>query len=213
MSKDILEVLKGKRKDGTSLKDIFDNRIAAKPEDHVDTIIEGLASSDRNVQNGCAELASLVSEKTPDLLISSLALFVENLSAKEPMLRWEAVCTVGNLAKLDKKGVIVNQLPTLYGLLNDKSIVLQGHALKALAKIAHSNPDQAEFILKAILDAEDRFPGNRIGFVVEAMEVFIENRRFQKKIRTFVHPLAGSAINSVSRKAKKVLKLLDKLES
>jgi hypothetical protein len=101
--KDIFELLNGKWDDGTRPKDIYELYISKNPEEYVEKIIEGLQSDTRKVQSGCAELASLLSEHNPELLYSHIDLFLKNLDAKAPVLRWEAVCTLGNLASVDKK--------------------------------------------------------------------------------------------------------------
>ena len=73
------------------------------------------------------ELTSLLSEDKPELLYPHVDLFVANLKSKEKMICWEAVCTLGNLARVDKADVVSKQIKTMVGFLTDKSIVLQGH--------------------------------------------------------------------------------------
>ncbi len=205
---DLHRLLDGKWEDGTRPKDLYADHVAARPETYVETIVAGLDAPGRRVQNGCAELASLLSEAHPELLYPHVDRFAGNLGAKEKVVRWEAVCTVGNLAAADRTARIPPHLPAILPLLENDSIVLQGHAVRALAKIARAHPDRADEIFAALLRARKRFPGNRIGFLVEAMESFLDRDALKPKIRKFVTPLAESEIKSVATKARRVLRKL-----
>lgn len=205
---DILKLLDGKWEDGTRPKDLFAQHISQAPKDYVDVILAGLQSDNRKVQNGCSELCSLVAEAQPALLIAHLHLFQKNLDAKEPILRWEAACALGHLAAVDKTGAIRANVPTLVGYLLDKSIVLQGHCVRALVRIVKKFPDLGPEILDALLASREAFPGNRIGFIVEATEAFVGNASLVPKVVAFVEPYAESDIASVKTKARKVLKLV-----
>jgi hypothetical protein len=200
------QTLDGKWEDGSRPKDLFAKYVARDPSAYVDEIVDGLRSSTKKVQAGCAELASLLSEVEPQHLYPHLDLFHNNLRAKEPILRWEAVCTIGNLSAIDDKGKTRRSVDTLVTHLQDKSIVLQGHAVRALARISQAFPDLAPSILEALLVARDHFPGNRIGYVVEAMTSFASHKPLLPKIKAFVEPLTASDNKAVASKARKVIK-------
>lgn len=204
----ILEVLDGKWEDGTRPKDLFSAHIAPNPAKYADIVLSGLQSDNRKVQNGCSELCSLLSAEHPALLADHIGLFQKNLDAKEPILRWEAACTLGNLAAVDTNERIPQSVETLVGYLRDKSIVLQGHCVRALTKIAGKYPKLAPRIGEALLQAEDEFPGNRVGFIVEAMGAFVGVPGLLPKITPFIKKHAESDIASVKTKARKVLKSL-----
>ena len=208
MSIDVLEALSGKWEDGTRPKDIYEMYVVESPEKYVDIIVEGLGSPQRKVQSGCAELTSLLSEDRPELLYPSLQLFVDNLGAKKPVLRWEAVCTLGNLATVDVEGKILGYIDVLKPFLNDKSIVLQGHTVRALAKIAKSSSKSSEDILETLISMKDHFPRNRVGFIIDVMMYFDDYEELRPKIREFVEPYLESDVKVVAKKAKKALKNL-----
>jgi hypothetical protein len=206
--KDIFKLLDGKWEDGTRPKDVYKLYISKNPEEYVEKIIEGLQSDTRKVQSGCAELASILSEHNPELLYSNIDLFLKNLDAKAPVLRWEAVCTLGNLASVDKKKIIPKHLNELSAHLAVKSIVLQGHTVRALAKIAKENPDVAKKILDLLLASRKLFPGNKIGFLVEAMGAFMGHKTLAPIAGKFAKTFVKSEIKAVAKKAKKVMKLI-----
>lgn len=207
----ILELLDGKWTDGTRPKDIYKLYVSKNPESYIQTIITGLNSEKRKVQSGCAELASLLSEDKPEIVYPHIELFLNNLKAKPPVLRWEAVCTLGNLATVDKNKQIPRYVAQIAPFLNDKSIVLQGHTVRALAKIAKVFPDKAPAIFELIQNSKENFPDNRIGFVIEAMELLIVNSDLKPKVIEFVEPYTKSPIKVVARKAVKVLKKIELL--
>jgi hypothetical protein len=129
MSKNILELLDGKWTDGTRPKNIYELYISKNPADYTEKVIAGLNSEKRKVQSGCAEIASLLSEHKPEMLYPYIELFVSNLEVKAPVLRWEAVCTLGNLASVDKNRLTPTYIGQIGSFLSDKSIVLQGHTI------------------------------------------------------------------------------------
>jgi hypothetical protein len=205
---DLHEKLKGKWEDGTRPRDLYAEHVGKRPQSYLEQLISGLSSGNRRVENGCAELTSLLSEDEPALLYPHVELFVANLSSKEKVIRWEAVCTLGNLAAVDEAGVVSKQLPAISGFLTDESIVLKGHAVRALAKIAVAHPKTASKVFKALTGAADHFPGNKIGFVIEALGEIGAIEGFEKKVRKFVEPYLESEVNVVKKKAGRVLKKL-----
>lgn len=206
MSKDIHQLLAGKWEDGTRPKDVYGLYVSKTPEAYLDTILRGFQSPEARVRAGCTILASLLSEDRPLLLYPFVNLFLNNLDSKEPVTRWEAVCTVGNLAGVDKQHRIPAAAKRIIPNLRDESIVLQGHSVRALGKIARANPEKGAELLDALISAADAFPGNRIGFVIEAMEYFLEAKPLLPKVRAFVEPYLKSNVNVVVAKAKKMLK-------
>jgi hypothetical protein len=124
MAQNILELLDGKWTDGTRPKDIYELYVSKNPKDYIQTIVAGLHSKKRKVQSGSAELAALVSEHKPEILYPYIELFVSNLDAKAPVLRWETVCSLGNLASVDKNSLTPAHINQMASFLSDKSIVL-----------------------------------------------------------------------------------------
>ena len=208
MSKDIIQLLDGKWENGTRPKDLYELYISKEPAEYVKTIIDGLHSDKRRVQSGCAELASLLSADEPKVLYSYIDIFVGNLGAKAPVVRWEAICTLGNLAAIDQNGIIPSHIENIASHLGDRSVVLQIHSVRTLSKIAKAFPERAPEILDSLLDSKELFPENRIGFIIEAMEYFIEHKTLLPKIIKFVKPYTESNIKAVARKAKKIINMI-----
>ena len=202
----ILETLEGKWTDGTRPKDLYKKHVSTNPETYLEKLIQGLESNKKRVQNGSAELISLLSKDHPDLLAPYIDKFIENLEAKAPVLRWEASCTLGNLAEVDMEKKIPQALPSMYPHLEHKSIVLANHTAQALAKIAEYNPQKAEEILDKLIEKAPYFTSNKVGFIIEAMVRFREYDELVPKVKEFVEPFLESEIKIVARKAKKTLK-------
>lgn len=202
------EPLRGKWTDGTRPKDLYKLHVSGNPEKYLPQILSGLESEEKRVQSGSAELAALLSEEKPELLEPYIGLFIENLNAKEPVLRWEAACVLGNLAVVDKEGRITGVLDRLYPQLDHKSIVLANHTVQALSKIAQHNPDKAEEIVETLIEKSPLFKKNTVGFIIEALARLKDNEKMVPKIKEFIEPYLGSEIGVVVKKAKRTLKKL-----
>ena len=118
------------------------------------------------------------------------------------------MCTIGNLVVADTKGATRASLEPITRHLHDKSIVLQGHAVRALTKMARVFPELAPGIFKSLVAAADRFSGTRVGYVVEAMAAFTSEDKLRKAAERFVAPYADSELKPVATKARKALKAL-----
>jgi hypothetical protein len=209
MAKDLHSVLNGKWEEGTRPKDLYALYVSKDAKAYVKTIVDGLDVKAKRIQGGCAELASLLSADRPELLYPYVDRFLSNLSAKEPILRWEAACTTGNLAAVDTRHVIPSRIDSLVALLMHESIVLQGHAARALAKIARAYPKKAPEILEALFANVRYFPGTRVGYIVEAAESFVGAGALRPRIKELVSPYAESQLRPVASKARKVLRKLE----
>ncbi|MFX1562044.1 MAG: hypothetical protein ACFFDP_01920 [Promethearchaeota archaeon] len=206
--KDIHQILSGKWEDGTRPIDIYNLYISKNPQSYLEQLIGGLQSTNSRIRNGCAELTSLLSENRPDLLYPHIDLFLRNLTAKEKVLLWEAVCTLGNLAKVDRDQKTAAAIDSMIGFLKNKSIVLQVHSLRALGKIAKAQSDKAVTILDAILEVTEFFPGNRVGFIIEVMDYFLERKELLPKVKELIEKYLDSEIKVVARKANQIYKRL-----
>lgn len=202
------EVLRGKWTDGTRPKDLYRLYVAEEPEKYLDQLLSGLDSDEKRVQSGSAELVAILSENKPELLAPYISKFIDNLDAKEPVLRWEASCTLGNLAVVDDEKQIPAVLDRMYSNLEHKSIVLANHTAQALTKIAAQNPDRAEEIVDKLIEKAPMFKKNTVGFIIEALTRLKDNDRVKPKIVAFIEPYLESEINVVAKKAKRSLKKL-----
>ncbi|MBN2334384.1 hypothetical protein JXL21_02415 [Candidatus Bathyarchaeota archaeon] len=205
---DILVALEGKWGDGTRPKDLYTQHVLGSPTEYLPVILEGLSSDAKRVQNGCAEITSLLSIDRPELLLPHMDLFVANLCSKAPIQRWEAVHIIGNLAAVDSEGRIPALVDHITPYLEDKSIVLAGYAVQTLAKVAEAYPGLAEGILDTLIEKSVLFKGNRVGFIVENLERLIGYPELHPKIRAFAEPFTVSDVNVVKRKARRLMKKL-----
>ena len=206
--KDIHEILRGKWEDGTRPKDLYKLYVSPEPEQYLDLLITGLDSEERRVQTGSSELVSLLSVDHPEIIVPYMDMFIDNLDAKAPVLRWEATCTLGNLAVVDSEKKIPAVLDRMYPQLEHKSIVLANHTVQALAKIAEYNPEKAEEILDKLIEKSPLFKKTTVGFIIEAIARYKKYEELHPKIKAFVEPFTESEMKVVARKARKTLKIL-----
>jgi hypothetical protein len=202
-------ILAGKWEDGTRPKDLFAEKLSKRPAEYVGALLAGLVAKEKRVVAGCAELISLCSVEAPELFYPHAERFLQNLHAKAPILRWEAVCTIGNLARVDAQHKLKEAIGELLPLLSHKSIVLQSHTAHALGKLGAVYPEQAPRILAAFADSVEHFPGTRVGLLLEATAPLTTVPTLHNALRAFVTPYADSALRPVAQKAKRLLRRLD----
>ncbi len=205
---EIFEALRGKWEDGTRPKDLYTEYVSKNPGAYLEKLIQGLDSEERRVQTGSAELLALLSEDYPDLVAPFIDKFIGNLDAREPVLRWEAVCTLGNLARVDREKKVQSVLPTLYPLLGHESIVLANHTVQALSKIAENHHEKADEILGQLVKVAPHFKKTTVGFIIEAVARFKDYDELVPKVKEFVEPYLVSDMKVVAQKAKRTLKKL-----
>ena len=205
---DVVTTLAGPWADGTRPKDLFALHIAADSAAYVPDIVVGIRDGKGKAQAGCAELASLVSEQNAEVLWPHCDLFAGNLSARQPVVRWEAVCVLGNLAALDAGRELVPCIPDIEAQLTHASIVLQGHSVRALGKMARAYPGEAAGILEALTASAAGFPGTRVGYLVEVMGAFADDPVVRPAARAFAEPYVHCGLPSVAAKARKAMRAL-----
>jgi len=205
---DLLRVLDQKWDDGRRPKDLFAAHVAKHPAAYVADLVAGLESKSARVRNGCAEICSLLAAAQPRILYPHVDRFLERLDAKDKAVRWEAVCTVGSLATVDAAGATRASVGPITRHLAQESIVLQGHAVRALAKLARSFPDLAPGILRQLIAAKGRFPGTRVGYLVEAMAAFADDLALAAEAARFLDGHIESDLAPVRTKARRARKAL-----
>jgi len=199
-------MLDGKWTDETRPKALYQRYVAQSPSDYASLIVEGLGHDEQRVRSGCAELMSLLAEEYPEVAYPHVDLIVENLASKQPILRWEAACSLGHLLRIDRENKIPPHRQALYDFLPNKSVVLQGYAVRALANMARAFPQHAPEIQEKLLASLPHFPDKRVGYLVEAMEPFLAMPELAETALAFVNDYASSPIRSLATKARRVLK-------
>ena len=61
-------------------------------------------------------------------------------------------------------------------------------------------------VLETLIAHAGLFKGNKVGFMIEAMERFFGHEELLPEVRGFVVPYLESEVNVVARKARRVLK-------
>ena len=205
---DLFDTLRGKWEDGTRPKDLYKQYVSVDPEKYLEQLMTGLDSKEKRIQGGSAQLLSLISEDRPELVAPYIDIFIGDLDAKAPVLRWEATCTLGNLAVVDEEKKIPVVLDRMYPHLEHKSIVLANHTVQALTKIGEHNPDKAEEILDKLIEKSPLFKKTTVGFIIEALARYKEYDELHPKIKAFVESYLESEMKVVAKKARKTLKIL-----
>jgi hypothetical protein len=192
-------------------KDIYPKIIMEEIQSNpakVDDIVTGLISGNKRIRSSCAEIASIISEVNPELIYPYLDIFVKNLKSHIPKLRCHAAYTLGNLAAVDKSGKITKQIKAIAQNLSNESYKLQTYSVKALGKIAHANPNEAERIFNLLISHNKYFPKNKIGIILDNLEYFSDNKDLRDDARRFLENYTYNNSKTVQRKAQDALRKL-----
>ncbi|MCY3410686.1 MAG: hypothetical protein INQ03_03515 [Candidatus Heimdallarchaeota archaeon] len=163
---DILSKLDGKWEVGYKPKDLA--QVVLKDLDYyLPIVLEGIAQDKKKLQSGCSEILSIVSEVKPEVIYPYVDTFIRNLNSERPVLRWEAVCTLGNLISVDNENKIIPHLSKIIENLTSDSIVLKLHSFRAMIKIAIEKKEVRDKIVNVSLDHREYFEGNTVGFLFE----------------------------------------------
>jgi hypothetical protein len=209
---DILSLLDKKQKKKMKPKEVYEEYIESNPSEYIDTIMEGFQSDISSVQSGCGNLATYVVRDNPDLLYPHVEFFLSGLDSKKSAMKWCAYEVVGHLSAVDERKLILPYAEKIRQDIGDKSAVLQWCVVDALTRIAVSYPEIADDTIQLFIDSAHLFPKNRVGFVISAMEFFLDKKENVLTIKDFVSKYIDHEINVVSKRAKKVLKKIEKLE-
>jgi hypothetical protein len=204
----LLEFLKTKY-DSDIYPKLITEEILQNPS-KVDDIITGLISGNKKIRASCAEIASIVSEDHPGIMYPYVDIFIKNLNSNIPKLRIYAASTLGNLAEVDTNGKITKQIKVLAMYMTTDSRSLQNNSVRALGKIAHAHPKEAERIFNLFISHNKYFPNNKINILLDNMEYFSENAELREDARRFIEAYTYGRSKSVQRKAQNVLRRFSK---
>lgn len=203
---DIITILSGKWEDGTRPEDLAVT-VLQDVDMYMPILFEGLNHKKKKVQSGCAVILSTISEVKPNKMIKDIDLFIKNIDAKEPVKKWHAICTLGNIVQEDKEDKIAKNVERIYNHLQNKSVVLRIHCLRALIKIAVYRDDLRSDIVDNILANRTYFVRNEIGFIFEEMAKLAKFDNYNRSnVLDLIKNYENSEVSILSKKAKKSLK-------
>lgn len=125
----------------------FDWELYAEKKAHeritIPELIDGLASLSPAMKFGCAKALRFISEREPVLLLPFRGELDRLLDAENPILRWNGLRIMGNIATHARPNVAAEILTNILAVMRGDSLIAAANAIEALPPIAHAH---GEFI-------------------------------------------------------------------
>jgi hypothetical protein len=177
-------------------------------------IFKGVTSENKRIKNATAKILRTVSERYPDKLYSKFDFFVKHMKGEDTILKWLAMDTIANMAKIDKKELVDALLDKYYKFLSDESMITAGHAVDCLGLIAKVKPKHQAEITKQLfrvktIKRNDECRNILLGKVILAYSGYFEHIAKKSDVISFVQK---ELKNTRSGTAKKAEEFLDTVE-
>src|SRR5690349_11683002 len=95
-----------------------------------------------------------LSAEAPELLYGCFGRFAELLEHENNVLRWNAILTIGHLARADRDGKIEGLLERYLAPIRGPVMITAANTIKGAAMIARSKPALADEIVCGIMAVE-----------------------------------------------------------
>jgi len=175
-------------------------------------VMAGLGSTRGAVKLGSSKALRLLSERMPELLYPHFDLFTALLEQKNQILKWNAILTLANLARVDNQSRIERILDRYLEPVHGPDMITAANTIRGAAVIGSAIPDLLPRIVPAIMDVENAVyatPECRnvaLGHAVEALAVLAPKTADVRPIRLFAARQLGNPRPATSEKARRFLK-------
>lgn len=168
--------------------------------------VKGLDSDSVKVRYGCAEIISRLSENSPKRVYPFVERIIANLEAEERCLKWEAVCTVGNLARVDNGNRVCGLSGSIAKNLGSDDVLLKVHTIRALGKLGRAFPDERQAVFGSLAKAVAELPPESKGFAFEGLFYLAGYPDLKPKIRKLAKPYLHHPLKPLRAKAQRAFR-------
>jgi hypothetical protein len=208
----IAELLEAKGSD----KQLLTKEAARNPA-LIGDLVSCLDAAKTSVRYSCEKILRALSEKKPDLVYPYYDTFVALLSNPNSFLKWGAIITIANLAKVDHEHKFDTILDKYYGPIRGPVLITAANIIGHAWKIALARPDLADKIARWIVTTEDavyRHHGEissdcknvACAHAIDCLDRFVDRIQDKKPVIDFVRRQLGNPQEEVSKKARRFLK-------
>lgn len=185
---------------------------SVRPEvDRVQTLCEGLASSQARIKYGSAKELIRISEENPGLLQPHFELFVRVMEGEARILRWNAARILAHMARVDSEGRIDALLDRYLAPIGGDEMIAAANTIQGAADIALAKPYLADRLARAIVEvrhAHYQRPECRqvaTGHAILALDRFFHHVQQKEIVLSFVAGQLESTRPATRRKAERFI--------
>lgn len=117
-------------------------------------LLSDLESPDKRVRLAASKKLRDLSETRPAEVYPHFARFAALLEHENHVLRWNAILTVGHLARVDGAGAIDQLIERYLAPIRGPVMITAANIIKGAASIARAKPALADAIARAMMQAE-----------------------------------------------------------
>src|ERR1019366_8022744 len=185
---------------------------AAHNDELIGEVLVGLGSRRAGVKFGASKALRILSERVPEALYPHFDFFAAMLDHENQILKWNAMLTLANLARVDREGKIEAILDRYLDPISGPDMITAANAIRGASIIGVAKPHLVRRILLRILRverAEYATPECRnvvIGHALRAIEPLADLLPDRRVLRLFAARQLGNPRPATSAKARKFLK-------
>lgn len=174
--------------------------------------IGDLDAKPARVKYGSSKALRLAGRESPELVVPYFDRFVELLNGDNTIQRWNAIWTVGHLARADREGRIDRILRSFCAPIRGPQMIAAANTIGAVAEIAAAKPYLADRIAGEILKVEQAIyatPECRnvaIGHAIRALEGMFSFLKRRRAVVEFVSRQLHNTRPGTRRKAEHFLR-------
>jgi hypothetical protein len=120
----------------------------------LDLLFEALASETAAVRLGAAKALRILSERSPGLVYARFDSLAALLSHENGILRWNAILSLGNLARADSAGKLDGMMDQYLAPIAGHSLIDAANTMRGATAAALAKPHLAEMVAGRILEVE-----------------------------------------------------------
>lgn len=178
-------------------------------------IAVGLSGPDEKLAGDCAEVMTKVAERRPLLVTPYAAVLVRALESRNTRVRWEAMHAIAEIAQFVPTTVEA-LLPRLrQAIVEDRSVIVRDHAVKALGAYAGTGPVAAVSVLPLLEIALTAWEGKQAAHALAGLlmagyrapaladEIVAAARRFEADTRPSVRKAVGRILVQLAGEGRK----------
>ncbi len=175
-------------------------------------VMAGIGSTRGTVKLGSSKALRLLSERMPELLYPHFDFFTALLEQENLILKWNAILTLANLARVDNQARIERILDHYLESVHGPNLITAANTIRGAAVIGSAIPALLPRIIPAIMRVEDAVyatPECRnvaVGHALEALAVLAPQTNDTRPIRLFAARQLGNPRLATSAKARRFLK-------
>ena len=178
----------------------------------IQEVLAGIGARRAGVKFGASKALRILSEQVPEALYPHFDTFAAMLGHDNQILKWNAMFTLANLARVDREGKIEAILDRYLDLISGPNMITAANAIRGAAIIGVAKPHLVKRILQGIMRverAEYATPECRnvaIGHALLALGLLADLAPDQRTLRLFAARQLGNPRAATSAKARKFLK-------